>query len=80
MFLPFRRLETSRSRETGGAGLGLTIARTVARAHGGDIHIANRPEGGLCVELVLPDDGGRMTEIRGQMSDERGLRKMDQPV
>ena len=64
VFLPFRRLETSRSRETGGAGLGLTIARTVARAHGGDIHIANRPGGGLCVELVLPDDRGRMTETR----------------
>src|SRR5262249_22617225 len=64
VFLPFRRLEASRSRETGGAGLGLTIARTVARAHGGDVHIANRAEGGLRVELVLPEDRGRTTEDR----------------
>jgi len=71
VFLPFRRLEASRSRETGGAGLGLTIARTVARAHGGDIHIANRPGGGLRVEVVLPDDRGQTTGVRGPRSDVR---------
>jgi signal transduction histidine kinase len=54
VFRPFFRLEASRNRETGGTGLGLTIARTVARAHGGDVVLTNRPEGGLRAELVLP--------------------------
>ncbi len=54
VFRPFRRLEASRNRETGGAGLGLTIARSVARAHGGDVMLSNRPEGGLRAEIVLP--------------------------
>ena len=54
VFRPFRRLETSRNRETGGTGLGLTIARSVARAHGGDVILANRPAGGLRAEIVLP--------------------------
>ncbi len=54
VFRPFRRLEASRNRETGGAGLGLTIARSVARAHGGDVILTNRPQGGLRAEIVLP--------------------------
>jgi len=54
VFRPFRRLETSRNRETGGTGLGLTIARTVARAHGGEVVLTNRGEGGLRAEIVLP--------------------------
>ncbi len=54
VFRPFHRLETSRNRETGGTGLGLTIARSVARAHGGDVLLANRPGGGLRAEVVLP--------------------------
>jgi signal transduction histidine kinase len=54
VFEPFRRLETSRSRETGGTGLGLTVARTIVRAHGGEIHLKNRPEGGLRAEVILP--------------------------
>lgn len=51
---PFQRLETSRNRETGGVGLGLPIARDIARAHGGDLVLANRPEGGARVTLTLP--------------------------
>jgi signal transduction histidine kinase len=51
---PFRRLETSRNRESGGAGLGLAIANAVALAHGGRLILSNRPEGGLMASLVLP--------------------------
>jgi hypothetical protein len=53
VFEPFRRLETSRNRETGGSGLGLAIARNIVRAHGGDIVLANRNEG-LRVTVTLP--------------------------
>jgi signal transduction histidine kinase len=54
VFEPFSRLETSRNRDTGGHGLGLTIARAVARNHGGEITLANRPEGGLTATLRIP--------------------------
>ena len=54
VFRPFFRLEASRNRESGGAGLGLAIARSVVRAHGGDIVLKNRPEGGLRVVVSLP--------------------------
>ncbi|KIC31491.1 MULTISPECIES: ATP-binding protein [Leisingera] len=54
VFDPFLRLEASRSLETGGYGLGLSIARTIARAHGGDITLANRPDGGLLATLAIP--------------------------
>ena len=54
VFEPFLRLDTSRNRETGGVGLGLAIARTVARNHGGDVTLSDRPEGGLCATLQLP--------------------------
>jgi signal transduction histidine kinase len=53
-FEPFFRAEASRSRETGGTGLGLGIARNIARAHGGDLVLRNRPEGGLEAILTLP--------------------------
>lgn len=51
---PFRRLEISRNRESGGAGLGLAIANAVALAHGGRLTLANRAGGGLRASLVLP--------------------------
>ena len=54
VFEPFQRAERSRSRETGGAGLGLTVARQAARAHGGDVTLSNRSEGGLVASLHLP--------------------------
>ena len=54
VFEPFCRLESSRNRETGGTGLGLTIARDIAQAHGGTLTLRNRPEGGLTAELRLP--------------------------
>jgi signal transduction histidine kinase len=64
VFEPFVRLETSRSRETGGSGLGLAIARTIIHAHGGDIRLANRPEGGLTATIDLPIDGALTHESR----------------
>ncbi|MFN6953166.1 MAG: ATP-binding protein [Acetobacteraceae bacterium] len=54
VFQPFRRLETSRNRETGGTGLGLPIARNILRGHGGDVVLANRPGGGLDAVVTLP--------------------------
>ncbi len=54
VFDPFFRLDNSRDRSTGGYGLGLTVARSIARSHGGDITIANRDKGGLQVTFRLP--------------------------
>jgi len=54
MFRPFVRLEASRNVETGGVGLGLTVARTILRGHGGDVTMANRDGGGLRVSVTLP--------------------------
>lgn len=58
VFEPFVRGEGSRSRETGGIGLGLAIARSILRSHGGDIRLENRPAGGeshgLRVVMTLP--------------------------
>jgi signal transduction histidine kinase len=54
VFEPFYRLEGSRSRETGGTGLGLTIARNIAQMHGGDLTLLNRPQRGLEAVLTLP--------------------------
>lgn len=51
MFEPFVRAERSRSRSTGGSGLGLTISRAIARAHGGDVVLHNRATGGLRVTM-----------------------------
>ncbi len=53
VFEPFVRLEPSRNRETGGLGLGLTLARAVARGHGGDIVLENRQGGGLRATLTM---------------------------
>ena len=57
MFEPFVRGEASRNTETGGAGLGLSIARQILRAHGGDVILANRPEGGLRATVTLLRQG-----------------------
>ena len=51
---PFYRVESSRSRETGGAGLGLAIASQLATALGGELRLANRDGGGLAAHLTLP--------------------------
>ena len=54
VFEPFYRLEHSRNRDSGGTGLGLTIARDIAQAHGGTLVLANLPQGGLEAALRLP--------------------------
>ena len=54
VFKPFFRLDPSRNLQTGGAGLGLTIARDVMRRHGGDIVLGESAKGGLNVTLRLP--------------------------
>ena len=54
VFRPFFRLDASRNLKTGGIGLGLTIARDVARAHGGDVVLESSERGGLRAELRLP--------------------------
>ena len=63
VFEPFVRLEKSRNNTTGGAGLGLTLARSIAREHGGDVVLENRKSGGqvigLRASLRLPRDKTR---------------------
>ncbi len=54
VFRPFIRLETSRNSETGGVGLGLSIARDIIQSHGGEIMLSPSPQGGLRVEITLP--------------------------
>ena len=53
-FEPFQRLEGSRSREPGGAGLGLAVVRAIARGHGGEVTLQNRAGGGLRARVTLP--------------------------
>ncbi|MFN3522841.1 MAG: ATP-binding protein [Phenylobacterium sp.] len=54
VFDPFYRREPSRSRQTGGIGLGLAVVRSVARGHGGDVTLFNRSAGGLTARVQLP--------------------------
>ena len=54
VFKPFHRLDQSRNLETGGIGLGLTIARDVIRNHGGDLVLSEAPAGGLRASVRFP--------------------------
>ena len=54
VFEPFYRIEQSRSRETGGIGLGLAIAQSIVQSHGGELVLSNRPTGGLRASMKLP--------------------------
>jgi two-component system osmolarity sensor histidine kinase EnvZ len=54
VFDPFFRLETSRNRETGGVGLGLSSARAIVREQGGELTLSNRSRGGLLARVELP--------------------------
>ena len=55
MMEPFTRLEGSRNRETGGAGLGLTIVKRLVEAHGGTVSVASSPGDGTTFTVALPD-------------------------
>jgi len=54
VFKPFYRLDSARNLDSGGSGLGLTIARDIIRAHGGDVLLEDSPRGGLRARLRLP--------------------------
>ncbi|SDF97537.1 Signal transduction histidine kinase [Blastococcus aurantiacus] len=58
LFEPFRRARGDRLVHSGGAGLGLTIVRSIATAHDGTVDAVARPDGGLVVQVDLPDDDG----------------------
>lgn len=60
VFKPFFRLERSRNRQTGGTGLGLSVARTVVRRHGGDIILQNYPH----PDAINQPDGGLLSTVR----------------
>ena len=54
VFQPFYRVDSARGRDTGGTGLGLYIARDLTERQGGALSLANRADGGLRAEVVLP--------------------------
>ncbi|HME86693.1 MAG TPA: ATP-binding protein, partial [Roseiarcus sp.] len=54
VFRPFYRLDEARNQDEGGAGLGLAIARDIARSHGGDITLSDSPMGGLRAAIRIP--------------------------
>jgi len=53
-FTPFWRADSSRTRKTGGVGLGLALARRIARVHGGEVTLASRPGHGTTARLEVP--------------------------
>ena len=64
VFEPFYRIDTSRSRDTGGTGLGLTIAHNIAEQHGGSLTLANHPQGGLVATLILPGKSAQQCKLK----------------
>jgi signal transduction histidine kinase len=69
VFAPFYRLEASRNPNKAGVGLGLSVARTIAREHGGEVTLENREGGGLSVRLELP---ARETAAETAIENKRG--------
>jgi two-component system sensor histidine kinase CpxA len=64
LFRPFYRIDDARGRQTGGVGLGLAITDRAVRLHGGSIKAANRPQGGLMVEIRLPLSPANVSETQ----------------
>jgi len=62
IFNPFYRVDTARQKDTGGYGLGLTIAKRAIELHGGEIHVKNRKGGGLMLRIILPITPNRNDE------------------
>jgi two-component system OmpR family sensor kinase len=54
VFERFYRLDESRSRDSGGTGLGLAVVASIVRAHSGRVHIDETPGGGACIRIYLP--------------------------
>ena len=54
MFRPFVRLDEARNVDQGGSGLGLSIARDIARSHGGEVVLGDSPLGGLRASVRIP--------------------------
>lgn len=79
VFAPFFRLEHSRNRETGGMGLGLAIARTIARHHGGDVQLENTGHG-LRASISLPALDMDLCQIAGRQKKETPLGAAPMPV
>jgi signal transduction histidine kinase len=63
LFRPFYRIGDDRGRGTGGVGLGLAIAERATKLHGGEVKAANRPEGGLMVEMKFPMVQGAIRKV-----------------
>ena len=66
-FRPFSRLDASRNQNVSGVGLGLTIARDTARAHGGDVTLGKSDLGGLKATIRLPFD----VDLKGRSREQR---------
>ncbi len=66
VFRPYYRLDRSRNRATGGVGLGLTVAQAIVQGHGGEITLANRPDGGVVARVTLP-----VTQFQSQVTGAR---------
>jgi two-component system, OmpR family, sensor histidine kinase CpxA len=64
LFRPFYRLDDARGRQTGGVGLGLAITDRAVRLHGGTVRAANRPQGGLMVEIRLPLESAKRVDLQ----------------
>ena len=65
VFERFARLDNSRSRETGGVGLGLSIVKEILRVHGGSISLRNNPAGGLVATIEIPGAGNMPAPLLG---------------
>jgi two-component system, OmpR family, sensor histidine kinase CpxA len=75
LFQPFYRIDDARERQTGGVGLGLAITDRAVRLHGGTIRAANRPQGGLAVEIRLPLAAADAVEIEPTAATLSGIER-----